>query len=102
MIRDSRTVGSDTVEKLLRQTVETVEGDAMKAFAMMSLGDALAYSQDPAKIAEGEKLIAEYTKQFISVGAQALDFDAQTIDGHDFKLSDYRGKVVLVDFYGFW
>ena len=33
---------------------------------------------------------------------EAPDFDAKTIDGHEFKLSDYRGKVVLLDFYGFW
>jgi peroxiredoxin len=26
----------------------------------------------------------------------------ETIDGHQFKLSDYRGKVVVLDFYGFW
>ena len=38
----------------------------------------------------------------LGVGCEAPDFDASTIDGHEFKLSDYRGKVVLLDFYGFW
>jgi peroxiredoxin len=36
------------------------------------------------------------------VGKPAPDFYAETIDGHAFKLSDYKGKVVLLDFYGFW
>ena len=37
-----------------------------------------------------------------AVGAMAIDFDGKTVDGEEFKLSDYRGKVVLLDFYGFW
>ncbi len=36
------------------------------------------------------------------VGGTAPDFEGRTIDGFEFKLSDYRGKVVLLDFYGFW
>lgn len=36
------------------------------------------------------------------VGKPALDFEAKTVDGVSFKLSDYRGKVVLLDFWGFW
>lgn len=35
-------------------------------------------------------------------GRAAPDFYAETIEGHAFKLSDYAGKVVLLDFYGFW
>jgi peroxiredoxin len=30
------------------------------------------------------------------------DIVAKDTDGVDFKLSDYRGKVVLLDFWGFW
>ncbi|MBM3990082.1 MAG: redoxin domain-containing protein [Planctomycetes bacterium] len=30
------------------------------------------------------------------------DFEATDTDGVKFKLSDYRGKVVLLDFWGFW
>ena len=36
------------------------------------------------------------------VGELAPDFKGRTIDGYEFKLSDYRGKVVLLDFWGNW
>ncbi|MFT4646876.1 MAG: hypothetical protein ACI87O_001445 [Planctomycetota bacterium] len=38
----------------------------------------------------------------IDVGGLAPDFQGTTIDGATFNLSDYRGKVVLLDFFGFW
>lgn len=43
-----------------------------------------------------------YELQHLVVGKVAPDFAASTIDGYDFKLSDFRGKAVLLDFYGFW
>lgn len=36
------------------------------------------------------------------VGKVAPDFEGEDQDGVRFKLSDYRGKVVVVDFWGFW
>ncbi|HLG14036.1 MAG TPA: TlpA disulfide reductase family protein [Blastocatellia bacterium] len=30
------------------------------------------------------------------------DFDIKTLDGRSFKLSDYRGKVLVVDFWATW
>lgn len=38
----------------------------------------------------------------VKVGQLAPDFDAVDADGAAFKLSEYRGKVVLLDFWGFW
>ena len=38
----------------------------------------------------------------LSVGCPAPDFEASDENGVTFKLSDYRGKVVLLDFWGFW
>ena len=35
-------------------------------------------------------------------GMKAPDFEATDADGVKFHLSDYRGKVVLLDFWGFW
>lgn len=51
----------------------------------------------------GFKMLAEQTRpEDLESGKTAPDFVGRTIDGHEFKLSDYRGKVVLIDFYGFW
>jgi hypothetical protein len=36
------------------------------------------------------------------VGGTPPDFEAKDVDGASFKLSDYRGKVVMLDFWGFW
>lgn len=36
------------------------------------------------------------------VGARAPDFELTTIDGKKFKLSEQRGKTVLVNFWGTW
>ncbi len=38
----------------------------------------------------------------IKEGAEAPEFEATTIDGKAIKLSDYRGKVVLIDFWATW
>src|SRR5262245_13494884 len=39
-----------------------------------------------------------YDLRFLSVGKTAPDIEGQDQDGKKFKLSDYRGKVVLLDF----
>ena len=36
------------------------------------------------------------------VGKVAPDIEGQDQDGASLKLSDHRGKVVLLDFWGFW
>jgi hypothetical protein len=38
----------------------------------------------------------------LPVGATAPEIAGEDIDGRFFKLSDYRGKVVLLDFWGNW
>ncbi len=38
----------------------------------------------------------------LSVGGKALEITGEDIDGKQFKLSDYRGKIVLLDFWGDW
>ena len=32
----------------------------------------------------------------------APEIEAEDLDGVNFKLSDYRGKVVVIDFWGDW
>jgi hypothetical protein len=38
----------------------------------------------------------------LSIGQACPDFSAVDAEGVAFKLSDYKGKVVLIDFWGFW
>ena len=38
----------------------------------------------------------------LAVGKLAPDFTTKDADGVEFKLSDYRGKLVVLDFWGFW
>ena len=38
----------------------------------------------------------------IEIGSTAPDFTGHTTDGEEISLSDYRGQVVLLDFWGAW
>jgi hypothetical protein len=38
----------------------------------------------------------------VAIGKIAPEIDAEDLDGVRFKLSDYRGKVVVLDFWGHW
>ncbi len=38
----------------------------------------------------------------MEVGQLAPEIEGKDLDGVPFKLSDYRGKVVMLDFYGDW
>ncbi len=38
----------------------------------------------------------------LGIGKTAPDIVAKDLDGVEFKLSDYRGKVVVIDFWGHW
>jgi hypothetical protein len=40
--------------------------------------------------------------RYLSVGKTPPEIEGEDIDGVKFKLSDYRGKVVLLDFWGHW
>jgi hypothetical protein len=66
---------------------------ALPAVAMAGCYQAKTPPPDtgPAKPVEGLK-----------VGNIAPEIEGEDIDGKTFKLSDYRGKVVLLDFWGHW
>jgi hypothetical protein len=43
-----------------------------------------------------------YVIEHLKVGEVAPDIEGPDLDGVKFKLSDYRGKVVMLDFWGYW
>lgn len=50
--------------------------------------------------AQAEDMVFE--RKFLSVGATAPVFGGKTIEGEELKLEDYRGNIVVLDFFGFW
>lgn len=43
-----------------------------------------------------------YVIEHLKVGEVVPEIEAPDLDGVKFKLSDYRGKVVMLDFWGYW
>jgi hypothetical protein len=51
----------------------------------------------------GERAKPElFELRFLAIGKVAPDIEGEDQDSKSFKLSDYRGKVVLLDFWGEW
>lgn len=118
---ERRGLDTEVRDNLLASIFDTDSAsDDTRAHAGYTLGRLLAGSKDEATIARGKELLvmvaedyagtkwaikavaSSITKADLEAGKTAPDFVGSTLDGHEFKLSDYRGKVVLVDFYGFW
>lgn len=120
-------VGEDKVAGALRTLSERSPHRPVQAAALFSLGAVLGEDRpagDP-KIAEAKAVFArlaafgdlkspdgrtyaEAAKAFVfalenlALGMRCPDFAAVDAEGAAFKLSDYAGKVVLIDFWGFW
>lgn len=78
------------LEEALESIVETY-GDVV----LMERGDMVRTIAD-----ECEGMLFEM--RYLSIGKTAPDIEGEDLDGEEFKLSDYRGKVVVIDFWGDW
>lgn len=117
---DRKRIEANQLAAWLASACDKNESKEVQAHARYYLAYDDVHSEDEAARKRGfaalESLIAElpdaqWTKQaredlFLlrdrAVGMPAIDFEGKTVDGETFKLSDYRGKVVLLDFWGFW
>jgi hypothetical protein len=90
--------GKEYLEELQRQdrTRATQEAEAFFEQAAQKYGNV----KIPGGGTVGEKARAElFEIRHLSVGKEAPDIEGEDQDGKRFKLSDYRGKVVLLDFW---
>jgi len=124
--------GAAGADKLLRAVAEKGTSEPTKAMAMIGLGQWLKERAGEAKEDEAKKLNAEAEQTFeavvkqypkvsvgrgtagemaerelfdlrhLAVGKPAPDITGPDLDGKEFKLSDYRGKVILLDFWAHW
>ncbi|MFT7667843.1 MAG: hypothetical protein ACI8X5_000528 [Planctomycetota bacterium] len=113
--KNHRSIGDESALALFAATVETSKTAENRAGALYFAGTMLKKSEDEKSKARGITFLARVEAEFASttwgkklaashvfVGDMAPDFEGSTHDDFDFNLSDYRGKVVLLDFYGFW
>jgi hypothetical protein len=92
-------------EKLLREDpgVLARQGEQLLERAIAEYGD-LPY--DPTFLSKVSKTLAEVARtdlrrlRNLAVGQGAPEIEGQDVDGNPFKLSDYRGRVVLLTFFG--
>jgi hypothetical protein len=114
-------LGLDFVEPRVRGLVERTD-EAARPRLLFGLGDALCErgEEDPAALERGLALLREVQARWpgreeaqdaegrifrytnLVVGKKVPDFEAVDADGNVFRLSDYAGKVTVVDFWGFW
>src|SRR5262245_9583257 len=93
--------GKEYLAELLRQE----RGQAMKEIEVV-LGEAAAKHGD-VKLPGDEDTVGQRAQaelfgiRRLSVGKEAPEMEGEDQDGKRFKLSDYRGKVVLLDFWSF-
>ena len=66
------------------------------------------YADCPRLMREGQPTLGEEAKQelfelrYLRIGKAAPDIAAEGVDGQKLKLSDYRGKVTVVNFWASW
>ena len=64
----------------------------------VEFADVPSYRGTMTDLAEGEL----FELKNLALGMVAPEIEGEDLDGVDFKLSDYRGKVVVIDFWGDW
>jgi hypothetical protein len=95
-------MGKEAVESLVKAGPDKLskEAEALYERAAKDFADvADASGGTVGKKANGR---LEALRNPILVGKPAPEIEAEDIDGNKFKLSDYRGKVVMLDFWGHW
>jgi hypothetical protein len=114
----SQSIGAEECERALRTIAAQSPHRQVQAAATYTLATLLAGNTESKP--EARRLFDTLQKKYagtryaeqaggyifemenLQIGMKAPDFTATDQDGKTFKLSDYRGKVVVLDFWGFW
>jgi hypothetical protein len=78
--------------------------EAERAFEVVieTYGDEKPFARQPKKTIAERATVELFELRNLRVGKEAPDISGEDLDAKAFKLSEYRGKVVLLDFWGDW
>lgn len=113
--KDRRIVDAETIEATLAAALERAKGDA-RARVLLGLARYRLAGQCNSGLEFYEKVIAEHPDSAAAkkaqieydqltkfkIGALPPDFKGETLDGTAISLHANRGKITVVDFWGYW
>jgi hypothetical protein len=89
-------LGKERLEAIAKLDVEAARKE------VLTLLETLERDADPKSVA-GQAAAGElFELRNLSLGMPSPEIEGHDLDGVAFKLSDYRGKVILLDFWGNW
>lgn len=93
-------LGDGGEEFMEKWTKEAIDEEVISLFESIveNYADISAGRGTLGDLAEGRL----FTLKYLQIGKVAPDIEGADLDEVDFKLSDYRGKVVVLDFWGDW
>ncbi len=80
-------------------TLRSSSEEAEKNMGSQLLKDLAAKYPDSEYALQAKVLLSQID---VSLGAPLPQFSGKDVDGKDLKVADYRGKVIVLDFFGFW
>ncbi len=113
-------LGFERADELLRTLKENTTVRATRAAALAARSSLLMGRTDPASRAADEKLLREIVREYsdlpvgdvaqgrlfrienLAPGKTPPDVQALDTEGRALRLSEYRGRVLVVEFWGFW
>jgi hypothetical protein len=92
--------GAEHVKKLEQADPDAMTAEAEKLFerVVSDFGDVKFGERTLAEAARGEL----FELRNLAIGKVAPEIEGKDVKGRTFKLSEYRGKVVVIDFWGDW
>jgi hypothetical protein len=93
-------LGEKNFERLKSRTAEAWQKEAEQLFELVvaQYSDVKNYRGTLADAAKGDL----FELRNLAIGKVAPEIEGEDVTGKKFKLSDYRGKVVVIDFWGDW
>lgn len=95
-------------KKLPKAQLEYIYADRTEEQSNQLAGFLQSVIDDQGELKRGRSTYGELAKRelydlrYLQVGMEAPDIEGNDLDGIKFRLSDYRGKVVMLDFWGQW